>query len=267
MATASLSAATDVVVPGSADEAIAAFGDGDDVLVVGGGTIVVPEMTYGRLRPGKALMLARTGLDGIERNGSRTTVGAATPLEELTGLPAPLGPCAANVADVEIRSQATVGGNICAGEGHEAPRGDLQGAFLALGATVRSAGEGGIVEEPLEEFLPKRRHRLLLSVSYDEPAAGAFAGLDRPHTHDYTALAVSGARATDGTLRLAATGAGWWGVRLPSAEAAADDPVAAGEAALSDVDPQDDALASAWYRAKVLPVLVRTVLDELKGAA
>ena len=54
-------------------------------------------------------------------------------------MPAPLGPCAANVADLEIRSQGTVGGNLCAGEGHEAPRGDLQGAFLALGATARSA--------------------------------------------------------------------------------------------------------------------------------
>ena len=56
-------------------------------------------------------------------------------------------------------------------------------------------------------------------MSFDEPAAGAFAGLDRPHTHDYTALAVSGARAADGTIRLAATGAGSHGRRLPSAEA------------------------------------------------
>jgi CO/xanthine dehydrogenase FAD-binding subunit len=78
---------------------------------------------------------------------------------------------------------------------------------------------------------------------------------------------VSGARGTDGTLRLAATGAGSWGARLPSAEAAAEDPAAAGEAALKDVTPHDDALASAWYRTKVLPVLVRRVLSELKESA
>lgn len=256
---------TQVLVPGSEEEAIAAFADG--TVVVGGGTIVVPEMTYGRMRPTKALLLGRAGLAGVTKDGLRTTIGAATPIQALTGMPAPLGPCATNIADVEIRAQATVGGNVCAGEGNEAPRGDLQGAFLALGATARSAGEGGVTEEPLEEFLPKRRHRLLLSVSFDEPAAGAFAGLDRPHTHDYTALAVSGAKAADGTIRLAATGAGWWGVRLPSAEAAADDPEAAGQAALNDVDPQDDALASAWYRGKVLPVLVRRVLSELEESA
>jgi CO/xanthine dehydrogenase FAD-binding subunit len=269
MAVASVAAdaATDVLVPGSEDEAIAAFGNGAEVVVVGGGTIVVPDLTYRRRRARKALLLGRAGLAGIAKDGSRVTVGAMTPVQELVDLPAPLGPCAANVADLEIRSQATVGGNLCAREGYEAPRGDLQGALLAVGATVRSAADGDVTEEPLEEFLPKRRERLLLGVSFDEPAAGAFAALDRPHTHDYTALAVSGARSQDGTLRLAATGAGSWGARLPSAEAAAGDPAAAGEAALSDVSPHDDALASAWYRAKVLPVLVRRVLDELKEPA
>ena len=259
--------ATEILMPGSEDEAVAAFGDGTDVVVVGGGTIVMPEMTDRRLQPAKALMLGGAGLAGITRDGSRVTIGATTPIEELTGMPAPLGPCAANIADLEIRSQATVGGNICAGEGNEAPRGDLQGAFLALGATVRSTGAGGITEEPLEDFLPKRRERLLLDVSFDEPAAGAFSGLDRPHTHDYTALAVSGARSADGTIRLAATGAGSHGVRLPSAEATAADPDAAGQAALQDVTPHDDALASAWYRKKVLPALVRRVLTELKESA
>src|SRR5262249_4324901 len=150
-------------------------------------------------------LLGDAGLSGVETDGSRVTIGAATPVQELVGMPAPLGPCAANVGDIEIRSQGTVGGNLCAGESYEAPRGDLQGALLAVGATARSAANGEITEEPLEDFLPRRHGRLLLSVSFDEPAAGAYAGLDRPHTHDYTALSVSGARSPDGTVRLAAT--------------------------------------------------------------
>jgi aerobic carbon-monoxide dehydrogenase medium subunit len=254
-------AATEVLTPASEEEAIAAFGDGTDVVVVGGGTIVVPDVTYRKLEPKRALMLGNAGLSGVSTDGSRVTIGATTPVQELVGMSAPVGPCAANVADLEIRSQATVGGNICAGEGYEAPRGDLQGAFLALAATARSAARGEVTEEPLEDFLPKRRERLLLSVSFEEPAAGAYAGLDRPHTHDYTALSVSGARSADGTVRLAATGAGSHGQRLPSAEGGD------AEAALQDVSPHDDALASAWYRAKVLPVLVRRVLDELKESA
>jgi aerobic carbon-monoxide dehydrogenase medium subunit len=263
MAVASVAsdAGIEVLAPASEDEAIAAFGDGTDVVVVGGGTIVVPDLTYRRIRPSRALMLGDAGLVGIQENGGRRTIGAMTPVQALVDMPAPLGPCAANVADLEIRSQGTVGGNLCAGESPEAPRGDLQGAFLALGATVRSAADGETTEEPLEDFLPRSRERLLLSVSFEEPTAGAFAGLDRPHTHDYTALAVSGARAADLTLRLAATGAGSHGQRLPSAEGGDAD------AAVKDVTPHDDALASAWYRAKVLPVLVRRVLTAMEEAS
>jgi CO/xanthine dehydrogenase FAD-binding subunit len=254
-------ATTEVLAPGSESEAVEAFGDGAGVLVVGGGTIVVPDLKARRIRPARALLLEDAGLAGISRDGSRITIGATTPLEALLDLGDPIGACAANVADREIRGAATLGGNLCAGEGSGAPRGDLQGAFLAVGATVRSAGEGGIAEDALEDFLPQRRRRLLLSVSYEEPEAGAFAALDRPHTHDYTALAVSGARTAEGTIRLAATGAGTHGVRLPSAEGGD------AEAALDDVSPHDDALASAWYRRKVLPVLVRRVLDDLQGAS
>jgi carbon-monoxide dehydrogenase medium subunit len=259
--------APEVLSPTSPAEAAQAFGDGAGMTVVAGGTIVLPELTYGRLRPEKALLLSQAGLSGVSLEGTTTTIGAATRLADLTGLPAPLGPCAANVADLEIRGQATLGGNVCAGGGADAPRGDLQGALLALGATARSTGAGGEKTEPLEDFLVHRDGRLLLDVSFEQPAAGAFVALDRPHTHDYTALAVSAARAADGAIRIAATGAGSHGQRLPSAEAKADDPAAAGEAALADVSPRDDALASSWYRSKTLPVLIRRALAELKEAS
>ena len=141
MAVASMAvdAATEVLMPGSEDEAIAAFGDGADVVVVGGGTIVLPDMTYRRLRPTKALMLGRAGLSGIEKEGiaghdRRDDARAGAHRDGSTARTV-----RGNVADIEIRSQGTVGGNVCAGEGQEAPRGDLQGALLALGATARSA--------------------------------------------------------------------------------------------------------------------------------
>jgi CO/xanthine dehydrogenase FAD-binding subunit len=258
-----MTSAADVVLPASPDEAISVFGDGTGVTVVGGGTIVMPDITAGRLRPGKAILLARAGLAGVERAGSTVTIGAMTTLQTLVDLPAPVGPCAANVADLEVRNQATLGGNLCAGEGGDTPRGDLQGALLAVGAQIRSAGAGGITAEPLEDFLGHRGDRLILDVSYEEPATGAFVSLDRPHTHEYTTMAVSAVKLADGSIRVAATGAGWWGVRLPSAEAAALDPDKAAAAALNDVELHDDALASAWYREQALPVLVRRALAQL----
>jgi len=262
-----MAAVTDVLLPATPEEAVSAFGDGAGVTVVGGGTIVMPEISAGRLTPTRTLLLARAGLSGVAKEDGKVTIGAAAPLESLVDLPAPVGPCAANVGDVEIRTQATLGGNICAGEGQDAPRGDLQGALLAVGAQVRSAGAGGERTEPLEDFLADRNARLVLGVTYDEPAAGAFVALDRPHTHEYTAMAVSAARLADGSVRLAATGCGGHGTRLASAEATASDPHSAGDAALNDVTPHDDALASAWYRSKVLPVLVRRALTQLQENA
>ena len=39
----------DVMIPTNPTEAVAAFGDGAGVTVIAGGTIVMPELTYGRL--------------------------------------------------------------------------------------------------------------------------------------------------------------------------------------------------------------------------
>jgi aerobic carbon-monoxide dehydrogenase medium subunit len=266
-ATVALEAGVEVLLPASEEEAIAAFGDGAGVTVLAGGTIVVPEITYGYLAPQRVLMLAQAGLAGVSREGSRTTIGAMTPVADLTDLPAPLGPCAANVADQEVRAQGTAGGNLCAPVGRDAPRGDLQAAFLALGAEVRSAGAGGERTDSVDAFLAVSEGRLVLEISYEEPTVGAFARLDRPHAHDYSALTVCAARAADGTVRIAVAGVDGPAVRLPSAEVKADDAAAAGEAAAGDVTFADDALASAWYRERTLPVLVRRALTQLQEAA
>jgi carbon-monoxide dehydrogenase medium subunit len=262
--------ATEVLFPSSAEDAVAQFGDGAGVTVVAGGTIVVPEITHGRLAPTRALMLGGAGLDTIETDGDTVVIGAATPvarLAELADVATALAECALNVGDGEIRAQATVGGNLCAGQGDDAPRGDLQGPLLALGATARSTGAGGERSEPLEDFLDARGGRLLLDIRFERPAASTFAALDYPHTHEYTVLAVTGVRTTGGEVRLAATGLADHGRRLTSAEAAAGDPAAAGAAAVDDVALGDDALASAWYRSRALPVLVRRVLSELEEAS
>jgi carbon-monoxide dehydrogenase medium subunit len=262
--------ATEVLFPTSAEEAIAQFGDGGDVTVLGGGTVVMPELTYGRLSPTKVVALARAGLDTLTVDGTTVTIGAGLPIARLAELAddvKALAQCALNVADYEIRRQGTVGGNVCAGEGHDAPRGDLQGPLLALDARARSTGPGGETAEPLADFLAHRGGRLLLDLTFEKPAASAFAAIDYPHTHEYTVLAVTGVRTAGGETRLAATGVAGYGTRLSAAEAASADPGKAGAAAVGDVRLGDDALASAWYREQTLPVLVRRVLAELEEAA
>jgi carbon-monoxide dehydrogenase medium subunit len=251
----------DVLVPTSAEEALAAFGDGADVTVVAGGTIVVPEITAGRLRPKRALLLARAGLDGISREAGRVTIGATTPISALVDGDEPLATAARHVADPEVRGQATVGGNLCAEPSPDAPRGDLQAALVALGAVVRSGGRGGERTEPLEEFLSNGGGRLVLDVSYDDaPRKTGYAAAWRPHSHHYTILAVAAAR-RDGELRVAATGVAPHAVRLAAVEESGDP-----AGATTGVEPRDDALASAWYRTQLLPRLVERALGMLDGA-
>jgi len=264
-----LSSAVDLLVPTSVAEAVEAFGDGAGVTVLGGGTILTPEISQGRLAPGRTLLLTRAGMAGVSGDGT-LTIGAMTPVAALAdGTPEPLASAARNVGDPEIRAQATLGGNLCAPAGGlEAPRGDLAAPLVALAARVRSAGAGGERTEAVEDFLAAPEGRLVLAVEVDPPRAGAWVAQRRRHTHAYTLLGVAAAETADG-VRIAAAHAGARAARLVSVEAALAGgaaPAEAAAAALDDVEPHDDALASAWYRARILPVLVARAIDQLRGA-
>lgn len=257
----------EVLTPTSVDQAVSAFGDGSGVTVIGGGTIVMPEIAGRRPRFARALLLADAGLAGITRDGGVVRIGAATTLEALVGnTPDPLSTAAQRIGDYEIRGQATIGGNLCAGPGRETPRGDLQAPLIALDARVRTAGAGGERVSPVEDFLASGpAGRLVLEIELAEPARGVYVSLGRPHAHVYTVLSVACAE-TSGGVRVAIGGAGPTGARAPSVEralASGASPADAATAVLDDVEPADDALASAWYRRKALPALVARALTEL----
>jgi aerobic carbon-monoxide dehydrogenase medium subunit len=256
----------DVIVAASPEEAIEAFGDGTGVTVLAGGTIVMPEVTHGRLDAQRVVLVGRAGLSGIRADGDRTVIGAGTTLTEVeaSGIE-PLATVARGVADLEIREQATLGGNLCAPPGVESPRGDLQAALLVLDAQVRSAGAGGERTEPVEDVVGSGGGRLVLDVSVARPDAAAVRSVRRPHAHAYTVMQVCAAR-VGGEVRVAVSGAGPHAVRLRGVEeavAGGADPESAAGRSLDGVTPPDDALASGWYRAKVLPVLVRDALTAI----
>jgi CO/xanthine dehydrogenase FAD-binding subunit len=254
----------ELLFPASAEEAASLFGDGAGITVFAGGTILMPALTHGRLKPGKTLMLSRAALDGLESHDGSLRIGAAVTVAALADSPArALAAAAAGVADLEVRAQGTIGGNVCALPGDEVPRGDLQAPLIALGATVRSTGAGGDRTEPVEEFLAgDRASRLVLEVVVPDAAAPqAYVGIGRPHAHSYTVLSAAAAR-VDGSLRVAVGGAGPTAVRCTSVEATGNP-----DDALQDVTPGDDALASAWYRTKMLPVIVGRAIARLEENA
>ena len=258
---------TDVLVPTSPQEAATAFGDGEGITVLAGGTIVMPEVKFGHLRPERTLYLGRAGLDHIERVSGTYRIGAATRVSALVdGAPEPLASFAAHVGDYEVRGQATVGGNICAPAAATISRGDLQAPLLALAARVRSVGAGGERTDLIDDFLDAGPNgRLVLELEVDEPRRAATAHVRRPHAHAYTILAVAAAETGDG-VRVAVAGANRRAIRATAVEQAFGRGASAEEAAqqaLAGIEPRDDALASASYRREVLPRLVARALTEL----
>jgi CO/xanthine dehydrogenase FAD-binding subunit len=250
----------DTVVAASREEAVAAFGDGAGIAVVAGGTVVLPLVVHGRLRPARALLLLPSALGELS-DGATLTVGATVTLARLAeAAPEPLA-SAARISDYEIRGQATVGGNLHVG-------GDLQPALIALGARVRSAGAGGGRVDPVEAYLASEEPRLVLAVEVERPLAGAYVEQRRRHGLGDTVVSVAVARREDG-VRVAA---GSLGAHVPAVRCAAVEralaagaaPREAAQAAADDVEPRDDPLASAWYRARVLPVLVARALEQLE---
>jgi CO/xanthine dehydrogenase FAD-binding subunit len=120
--------------------------------------------------------------------------------------------------------------------------------------------------ESIDDFLAAGAGgRLVLAIEVDEPRRAATAAVRRPHAHAYTVLRVAAAETEDG-VRIGIVGAGPRAVRATSVEQAFADGASSAEAAqkvLDDAEPPDDALASAWYRRKVLPGLVARALDRL----
>jgi aerobic carbon-monoxide dehydrogenase medium subunit len=253
----------DVLFPTSAAEAASLYGDGADITVFGGGTILLPEIASGRVKPERALMLHRTGLDTLRVDGDRVVIGAMVPIAALLDAPdEALSRAAAHVADREVRQTATVGGNLAAPAATDSQRGDLGAPLIALGARVRSTGAGGERLDSIEDFLASdRTRRLVLEIEYDrfERRTGT-TGLRRRHAHSYAIAAVVACARPDGSdLRIGVCGVGPTAVRCAAVEASRD-----AADVLTDVDPVDDAVASAAYRRAVLPKLVREALDQLE---
>ena len=252
--------AAETLVPTSSDEAVQLFGDGDGITVFAGGTILMPNIAAGRLKPARALLLHRSGLGAMDPNGDVVRIGAMVTLAALASGPDELlARFAREIGDLEVRGAATVGGNLCAGPGLGSQRGDLGAPLIALGARVRSTGKGGERTEAVEDFLVgDRSRRLVLEVEYDKPS-GAWSAqtLRRRHAHSYAIANVAVCSTGDG-LRVGLSGIGPSAARARSVEQSRN-----AEDVLKDVDPVDDAVASAEYRRKMLTVLVQRALDEV----
>jgi CO/xanthine dehydrogenase FAD-binding subunit len=247
-----------VDLPESVADVVGALGDG--AVVLAGGTEVMPRITTAAHDIERLVSLRHAGLAGIDVDGDRVMIGAATTLAAVGADPrlAFLEPVIESIASPSIRNLATVGGNLFV----EQPYGDLAVALLALDAELDVAGQGGTDRRALGDV---PAGHVVTAVRFALPGELRYAKAMRRRLNSASIVTV--AAVLGDAPRLALGGAGRKPIRSPAAEAVlAAGPLdreraeAAGRAALDDAEPFTDAYASAWYRARVLPVHVRRAL-------
>jgi len=177
--------AFDYMRPLSVEEACAALaGAGGTAKALAGGTDLLVQMKHGKLQP-KALVSLRSvpGLSFVRvADDGGLVIGAATPLGKVeysplvrAGFPAIAG-AAAWIGSVQVRSRATVGGNLC----NASPAADMAPILIAYGATATISDGRAERTLPLEDFFTGpgktvlRPGELLTVLSVPAPSPGSF---------------------------------------------------------------------------------------------
>ena len=232
---------------------------------LGGGTLAVRDANEGDVSFSTYIRAIDPALTTISVDGGRATLGASVTMGRIiadTRLGC-LAKAAHSVGGPAIRNMATVGGNLYA----PAPYGDLGVALLALDATVEITG----ASMPLAEFLgdrdTKHARSVVKSVSFALPKDDAlrFVKASRIKPKGVSVVTIAALiEEDDGKISSARVAYGCMAdrpIRAPAVEAAligklrtADSIADALAVATDGTDPITDAIASAWYRAQVLPV-------------
>ena len=274
--------------PASVREAVRllAGGKGRARIVAGGTDLVVDgDPTVRAL-----IDITHSGLSYIRKQGGVCAIGAATTMAELEesrtilalggGI---LARAAATCGSIQIRSVATVGGNLANGS----PAADLVTPLLVLDAVVVVADAKGRRKLPIAEYLAARgtkglRQSLLVEVTVPRPlgrrCGWSFQKLGRTAL-DISVVNVAAGLQVDGSgriqwarvalgavaptaIRAGATEENLQG-RTLDAEAIAD----AAEGVMREVSPISDVRASAAYRREMCRVLTRRALEECAAQA
>lgn len=272
-------------LPQSLDEATRLLAQhGVSLLVMSGGTIAMPLINEGVSIPEQVMGLRQAGLNYVRQTNGTVALGATTTLTEISKLdPIPLLQQAVrNVGSWTVRNMGTVGGNLFA----PPPAGDFAVALLALDARVKLVSQAGERVIPLTEFYTGfmtnalQPGELLAEIQVPIPQGKtAYIKYGRKHANTPSVVTAAVQVVFNGsqveTARIALNGVGPHPIRATQAEASLIGSVldestiaAAATAAAAECEPFTDALASDWYRRKMVKVYVgRTLAQIAEGEA
>lgn len=250
---------------GSVSEATSLMTKADDGKFLAGGQTLIPTMKQRLAAPSDLIDLGQIAeLQGITEAGGSLRIGAGTKHADVAGsalvqrLIPGLAKLAGGIGDPHVRHMGTIGGSVANND----PAADYPSAVMALGATVHTSARDiaaedyftGMFDTALEE------NEIITAISFPVPEKSAYAKYPNPASR-YAMAGVFVARFKDGSVRVAATGAGQSGVfRIPAMEAALSANWSADAVASISV-PADDMLSdihgSADYRANLVTVMAK----------
>jgi CO/xanthine dehydrogenase FAD-binding subunit len=266
-------AVQDYVLAESPAEATRLLAADPEAILIGGGTTVMPRATAGELGAERAVGLVAAGLDYVRGDADGWAIGAMTPLQVVAELPEPavLAAAARAVGGWALRTTATVGGNLFV----DPPYGDLVPVLLALDAELELLGPDGGRVVPIADAEPVRGSIL---VEVRVPALRGIAAYRRSgrRTANSPAVAAAAVRVLRGRDTVVearvALGAVGRAARSLAAEEVlvgsageAEAVTGAAAAAAAACEPATDAVASAWYRRRMVELHVRRALEAALG--
>lgn len=269
------------IMPEALDGALDALNEyGSDALILAGGTMVMPLVNEAQTSPRVVVSLQRTGLNNVNVNG-KIEIGATTTLTrvlQINELPL-LQAATRDIGSWAIRNMATLGGNIFA----PPPSGDAAVALLALDAQLVAQSKNGERKLALDSFYAGLLQtnlkpnelvtRIVIPKTRGKTAWLKYARREKnaPSVVSVAARIVTDPEGIITEARIALGGANDFPMRAKKAEAElvgrglnkasiAD----AANAAMNEAKPFSDALASEWYRKKMVGVYVRRTLESIR---
>ncbi|MCO6452600.1 MAG: FAD binding domain-containing protein [Caldilineales bacterium] len=267
-------------LPQSVDEAVELLAaHGDSLLVMAGGTLTMPLINDGISAPEKVMGLRQAGLNYTGMANGSVILGATATLSQVIehGHIPMLRQAASSAASWTIRNMGTVGGNLFA----PPPAGDLAVALLALDAELNLHSARGSRSVPLADFYKgfmstvMAKDELLLEIEVPAPLGRtAYVKYGRKHSHTPSVVTVAAHLVLDDGLvtkaRIALGAVGPHPLRAQAAESylqgktlSESHIASAASIASEECEPFTDAIASEWYRRRMVKVYVARMLQQI----
>ena len=271
--------------PDSVEELLELLKSKPNAKLIAGGTDLLLQMKEGTAQPEIVVSLKNVeelGGFSVSKNGYRLGTGMTlrriTRSNELTQNFPGLIYAAGVVASEQIRSLATLGGNIC----NASPSADMVPPLIALDALVQLVSSQGQRDIPLAEFFKGpgesvlKSGEILHSIFLPQPSGSMIYSKHAPRK--YMDLAVVGVavrlakkhgKINEARVALGAVGPVPFRAEKTEALLAGQTLTTelmreAGEMAAGECVPIDDIRGSAWYRKRMVKVHVRRNLEALR---